>query len=132
MAKEMLSCRIDSDLRDALAAEAAGEGRSVSNMLGQVLRERYAVLEERGGAARKALVSRADAGTAGASLGDGADLGPTVSVHVPRSSSSVSPGAENVVVRPRPHMKANRPAVECPTRVAAGEVCPDCGAVGRG
>ena len=33
-------------------------------------------------------------------------------------------------VQPRAHMKKNRPAVECGTRVAAGAVCPDCGAVG--
>lgn len=41
MAKEMMSFRVDADLRDALSAEAARERRSVGNMLELVLRERY-------------------------------------------------------------------------------------------
>jgi hypothetical protein len=50
VAKEMMSCRIDSDLRVALAGEALSEGRSVANMLERVLADRYrrgAVLVER-------------------------------------------------------------------------------------
>lgn len=53
MAKEMMSNRIDADLRDALAAEAVAESRSLANMLEWILRERYsrgAVLAERAAA----------------------------------------------------------------------------------
>jgi hypothetical protein len=45
--KQMFSNRIDTDLTDALKAEAAAEHRSVANMLELVLRERYSVLTER-------------------------------------------------------------------------------------
>ncbi len=104
---------------------ASERGVSMSEIARGLIEE--AVLEETGGAARKDLVSRSHAGTAGGSLGDGADLAPASSPHAPVSSSAAAlaasvPGVSIV----RPHMKKHRPAVECPTRWPSG-VCPDCG-----
>ncbi len=46
------------------------------------------------------------------------------------SPADVAATVEGVSVGGRPHMRADRPAVECKRRVGFGRVCPDCGAVG--
>lgn len=43
-----------------------------------------------------------------------------------RPSSAVQAGVHDVRM-PRAHMRADRPATECATRVLAGTTCPDCG-----
>jgi len=94
-----------------VAERAASENRSFANMVEVLL---LAALTERGQRTNGALES------------GGADS--TTPSSVPRSVSAdvaaTIPGVQII----RPHMKKNRPAVECPVRVVAG-VCPDCGEV---
>ena len=113
MAKEMVSVRIDSALRDALVREAGEEGRSMANMLERLLSERY----QGGLAERAAGVPQPERPVESPS--------PAGAVRSASPSEPVAtvPGMGAVV---RPHMKRHRPAVECPTRWPSG-VCPDCG-----
>ncbi len=135
MAKEMFSFRIDSGLRDALALRALAESRSVSNMA-EVLLE--AALTERGvGDATHLLRPAAEARVAPAAPRSVSPADVELMAETGRRAKEISdrqavtaadvaatiPGVSIV----RPHMKKNRPAVECPTRWPSGSACPDCG-----
>lgn len=114
--------RVSADVAVRVGVLADREKRSFANMVDVLLLQALegAVLTERDTAGP---VARAQ-GT-GREFGDCAPLG-----HAPASRSvsavSVPPAKDNQTVRP--HMKKNRPAVECPTRVYVDGVCPDCGA----
>ncbi len=113
-----MSARIDGDLRAALTLEAAGERRTVSNMLEWILRERYSALTERDGSGQN--------GAAASPSSHPVAAGPDV-----QASRSVSAGPPakvgGVVTKGRPHMKNHRPSVECPCRVFVDGRCQECG-----
>ena len=114
-------------------AVASAERRSLANMVEVLLLAALTELEARGlgevpGAqARKTADTRSETPlvreAAPAGLGTAARVDASRSV----SPADVAATIQGVTVV-RPHMKKNRPAVECPERVVAGE-CPLCGTV---
>ena len=108
--------RIKDFVADRVEEVASSERRSFANMVEVLL---LAALAGRDGAVAKVpeVVAVQD--------GKSQEVLPTGRASRP---ASVVPAAVHDVPM-RPHMKKHRPAVECPARVPAGGVCPECGAV---
>lgn len=107
--------RIRQDVIDRVGAAAESERRSLANMVEVLL---LAALAERG---VKAAVVSPDGGEGQ----NGTREGLTPSSAAPRSVSADPPAT--VLSVARPHMKKNRPAVECSSRAFVDGACPDCG-----
>lgn len=108
--------RIRDDVAARVAVVAEGERRSLANMVEVLL---LASLAERGSSSGE-VASSEDRVTLRAGSGFNS-----------RASSSRSASADPDVTVPsvRPHMKKNRAAVECGSRLFVDGVCPDCGQV---
>jgi hypothetical protein len=149
MAKEMLSCRIDADLRDSLAADASREGRSVANMLERILAERYRRVSPSGnidppfpthqsvggvterGSVPKGHSPKPEAAEGGdvPGMSEGAGSGGASSAPRSVTPSEVAATVTGVTLGVRPHMRKDRPALQCEARIPVGEQCDVCGAV---
>lgn len=61
-------------------------------------------------------------------VGSGSAVATPPGVQAARSvTAAVQPKVHDVGVRPRAHMRGDRPMLECEVRVPAGEVCSKCG-----